>query len=162
MDLERVVKLLELMETHGLDEVEIEQDDIRIKLKKSGGAQMAATPAMATPMQITPVNGATANGAQAPDASVKEPEPKASDTTGITSPMVGTFYRAPTHDAESFVTEGDMVTPETVICIIEAMKVMNEIKAETEGEVVKILVENGESVEYGQPLMVIRKTIPGQ
>jgi len=82
--------------------------------------------------------------------------PESEETVEIASPMVGTFYRAPTPDADPFVNVGDRVAPDQVVCIIEAMKVMNEIKAEAEGEVVRVLVENGESVEYGQPLMVIR------
>ena len=72
--------------------------------------------------------------------------------------MVGTFYRAASPDAEPFINEGDHVTPDQVVCIIEAMKVMNEIKAEMEGEVVSVLIENGESVEFGQPMVTIRRT----
>jgi acetyl-CoA carboxylase biotin carboxyl carrier protein len=75
----------------------------------------------------------------------------------ITSPIVGTFYRSPGPDKPSYVSEGSNVSPETVVCIVEAMKLMNEIQAETSGEIVKIYVENGEPVEYGQPLFGIRK-----
>jgi len=155
MDLEQVVKLLDLMESHGLDEIEIEQGGTRIRLKKAG-TTMAATPMIATPMQVAAMN----NAGQAPPANGAEPAAQktpADDTIEVKSPMVGTFYRAASPDAESFVHEGDKVTPDTVICIIEAMKVMNEIKAEVEGEVIKFLVENGESVEYGQPIMLVRK-----
>lgn len=161
MDLKHVVKLLELMENHGLDEVEVEQGGLRIRLKK-GGAQAVAAPIITAPMPMMPVNqpatpaGATAveaaqNGATQPD-----------NTVEVTSPMVGTFYRSPAPDAESFVSEGDMITADTVVCIIEAMKVMNEIKAEKEGEIVKILIETGESVEYGQPIMIVRKPSSSQ
>jgi acetyl-CoA carboxylase biotin carboxyl carrier protein len=75
----------------------------------------------------------------------------------ITSPIVGTFYRSPGPDKESYVKEGSQVTPETVVCIVEAMKLMNEIQAETTGEIAKIYVENGQPVEFGQPLFGIRK-----
>ena len=75
----------------------------------------------------------------------------------ITSPIVGTFYRSPGPDKEPYVKEGSVVSPETVVCIVEAMKLMNEIEAETSGEVVKVYVENGQPVEYGQPLFGIRK-----
>ena len=155
MDLEQVVKLLDLMESHDLDEVEVEQGGVRIRLKKRGTA-IAATPMIAAPMPITAINnmghGAVANGAEA----VAE-ETVVDDTVEVKSPMVGTLYRAAVPDAESFAHEGDQVTPDTVVCLIEAMKVMNEIRAEVEGEIIKFLVENGESVEYGQPIMLVRK-----
>jgi len=161
MDMRNVVKLVKLMETHGLDEVEVEEGELHIRLKKGGTPNLP--PAVAAPVIVpTPVgapappNGAangTGNGA--PAAPEHAPEAK-SDTVEIPSPMVGTFYRTQTPDAESFVNVGDKVGEDTVICIIEAMKVMNEIKAEVEGEIVSILVENGESVEYGQPIMTVK------
>ncbi len=79
------------------------------------------------------------------------------DLFKITSPIVGTFYRSPGPDKDSYVKEGSIVSPESVVCIVEAMKLMNEIQAETSGEVVKVYVENGQPVEYGQPLFGIRK-----
>jgi acetyl-CoA carboxylase biotin carboxyl carrier protein len=79
------------------------------------------------------------------------------DLFKITSPIVGTFYRSPSPDKDPYIKEGSNVSPETVVCIVEAMKLMNEIQAETSGEVVKIYVENGQPVEYGQPLFGIRK-----
>ena len=162
MDMKPVVKLVKLMEAHSLEEVEVEQGDIHIRLKK-GSSTPVATSVIATPVQIVAaVNGNP--GAAAPshaealaqgkDAAEKE------GTIEVTAPMVGTFYRSSSPDTDHFVSEGDPVEPDTVICIIEAMKVMNEIKAEAEGEVVRFLVENGESVEYGQPIMVIRPTNP--
>ena len=162
MDLRQVVKLLELMESHGLDELEIEQGETRIRLRK-GGTAAITTPVIAAPIQVTP-NGAGAGpnndgAAASADKSVTEKE---DDTFQFTSPMVGTFYRASSPDADPFVSEGDHVTADHVVCIIEAMKVMNEIKADAEGEVVRFLVENGESVEYGQPLVLIRRTKPAQ
>ena len=161
MDLKQVMELLELMESHGLDEVEIEQGDVRIKLRKGGAPQ--AAPVIAAPMPMAPGPAAAAAGAPpagAVPAAAPEAAGPAPDTVEVVSPMVGTFYRTPAPDADPFVSEGESVSADTVICIIEAMKVMNEIKAEADGEVVKILVENGESVEYGQPLMVIRQKNP--
>jgi acetyl-CoA carboxylase biotin carboxyl carrier protein len=104
-----------------------------------------------------PIAAAAANPQAAPAAPDAE---KAAETNlvKITSPMVGTFYRAASPDGDPFINEGDRVTHDQVICIIEAMKVMNEIKAEMEGEVVSILIENGESVEFGQPMVTIRRT----
>jgi acetyl-CoA carboxylase biotin carboxyl carrier protein len=148
MDLQDVLKLLELMEARHLEEIEVEQGDTRIRLRKGG------TPPVVVPI-ATPV--APANGPPPPPASEAEKSPEP-NLVKITSPMVGTFYRAASPDAEPFISEGDHVTPDQVICIIEAMKVMNEIKAEREGDVVSILIENGESVEFGQPMVTIRPT----
>ena len=160
MDTENVVKLIELMEAHGLDEIEVAEGELHIRLKKAGNGPIAA-PIIATPLQMA----AAGNGLAMPQANGHTdtaPEPEKKDTLEITSPMVGTFYRSSSPDADHFVNKGDHVTPDSVICIIEAMKVMNEIKAEAEGEIVSILVENGESVEYGQPIMIIRPPAPSQ
>ncbi|MGD0999953.1 MAG: acetyl-CoA carboxylase biotin carboxyl carrier protein [Candidatus Brocadiia bacterium] len=149
MDLQDVMKLLELMEARHLEEIEVEQGETRIRLRK-GGAPPVVVPIAAAP-------AAAANPQAVPAASDAEKAAEA-NLVKITSPMVGTFYRAASPDAEPFINEGDHVTPDQVICIIEAMKVMNEIKAEREGDVVSILIENGESVEFGQPMVTIRRT----
>lgn len=151
MDLKKVQELLDLMETHGLDEIEVEQDGVRVRLKKAGQPPMIAAYA---PPPAAVAHAPVLTGAPA------APTPAAEDGSlaRITSPMVGTFYRSPSPDADPFVNPGDTVGPDQVVCIIEAMKVMNEIKAEVEGEIVSILVENGESVEYGQPIMTIRRS----
>jgi len=159
MDTENVVKLIELMEAHGLDEIEVAEGEMHIRLKKAG-KMPTATPIIAAHAPVV----AAANGVVVPQANNAEPaqNSKEKDTVEITSPMVGTFYRSSSPDAGPFVSKGDHVTPDSVVCIIEAMKVMNEIKAEAEGEIVSILVENGESVEYGQPIMVVRPTAPSE
>ena len=149
MDLQDVMKLLELMEARHLEEIEVEQGETRIRLRK-GGAPPVVVPIAAAP-------AAAANPQAVPAASEAEKAAEA-NLVKITSPMVGTFYRAASPDADPFISEGDHVTPDQVICIIEAMKVMNEIKAEIEGEVVSVLIENGESVEFGQPMVTIRRT----
>jgi len=154
MDLQEVLKLLDLMESHGLDEIEVEQGGVRIRLKKAGHASVVA-PVIAAPLPPAHSGGNPTAAPAAEKLAAKEEE-----LAQVTSPMVGTFYRAASPDADPFVSEGDRVTPEQVICIIEAMKVINEIKAEVEGEVVSILVENGESVEYGQAMMTIRRAGP--
>jgi acetyl-CoA carboxylase biotin carboxyl carrier protein len=151
MDLQEVLKLLELMEKHGLDEIEVEQGGVRVRLKKGGPAPVTA-PILAAPVPV--MAPAAAPAAPAPE----KPADKDQDLVKITSPMVGTFYRAPSPDADPFVNEGDHVAHDQVVCIIEAMKVMNEIKSEVEGEVVGILVENGESVEFGQPMITVRRS----
>ncbi len=149
MDLQEVLKLLELMENHGLDEVEVEQGGTRIRLKKSSPV-VAPAPVIVQAPHAAPAHAAAP---AAPAAAPAEDK----NIARILSPMVGTFYRAASPDAEPFVNVGDTVNAEQVVCIIEAMKVMNEIKAETDGEVVEVLVENGESVEYGQPLYTVRR-----
>jgi acetyl-CoA carboxylase biotin carboxyl carrier protein len=158
MDLDEVQKLLELMESHGLDEVEIEQGDTRIKLRKGGSSPMPIPTVIAAPLHVAAANGLPE--AAAPQNGAEAAKEEKDDAGKIASPMVGTFYRSPTPDADSFVHVGDHVTADQVVCIIEAMKVMNEIKAEAEGEILSILVESGESVEYGQPLMTIRHSTP--
>jgi len=152
MDLQDVLKLLELMESRHLDEIEVEQGGVRIRLKKG-----SATPAPA-PIVVTPVAAVNPQGNSNAAPAVEKPAPPDSELVKVTSPMVGTFYRAASPDAEPFVNEGDRVAADQVVCIIEAMKVMNEIKAEVEGEVVSILIESGESVEYGQPMLTIRRS----
>jgi len=163
MELEQVVKLLELMKSHGLEEIEIEQGDTRIKIRKGSNTPAGVASVITTPLHVTPINGIIQTAAASPaSVAVDAPAPDDPETFEITSPMVGTFYHSRAPDAEPFVSEGDAVSSDTVICIIEAMKVMNEIKAEHGGEVVQFLVEDGESVEFGQPIMVIRKTEPTQ
>ncbi|MFO8013469.1 MAG: acetyl-CoA carboxylase biotin carboxyl carrier protein [Phycisphaerae bacterium] len=149
VDLETIRRLLDLMSEHGLAELEIEREDMAVRLRKAGAeppALVAALPAAGTPQ--------AAAAAQPPPPG--EAEPAGEDLPTITSPMVGTFYEASSPDADPFVQVGDHVTEDTVVCIIEAMKVFNEIRAETSGTIEKVLVANAEAVEFGQPLFVVR------
>jgi acetyl-CoA carboxylase biotin carboxyl carrier protein len=158
----RVRALLELMREHGLLELEIGPDGQSVRLSKTAGAPIAMP--MAAPMVVAPPAGAAA--AAPPSAAPVAAQgggsaggaAAASRPAGdkFLSPMVGTFYRAPSPEAKPFVMEGDVVKADSVLCIIEAMKVLNEIKAEKAGKVIQILVENGEAVEYDQPLFVIQ------
>ena len=152
-------ELAELFTSHGLTDFEFENEDIRVRLSRSLG-QPAAPPAPAWPAQsaapssaqaATSTEGAAAGPAAKP-AGVKEEELHI-----ITAPIVGTFYRASSPNADPFVKAGSHVESATVVCIIEAMKLMNEIQAETTGTVEKIYVENGQPVEFGQPLFGIKK-----
>ena len=153
MDLDKIQELLKLMESHGLEEIEIEDNDYRVRLKKEtqGVAvtmpQMAALPAHAA--AAAPAAGATPSGDDLADSS---------DHFIITSPIVGSFYRAPTPDAEPFVEVGDPVDTDKVVCIVEAMKVMNEVKAEAPGVIEQVLIESGKPVEYGQPLFRVARS----
>lgn len=152
-DIEEIRDLADLFEERGLTEFEFENANIRVRL-----AKMTAAPVMQAPQPIAyaapaaaPTAAATAPAESAPAAA------PASDLHKITSPIVGTFYRSPGPDKDAYVSEGSKVSPETVVCIVEAMKLMNEIQAETSGEIVEIYVENGQPVEFGQPLFGIKK-----
>lgn len=150
MDLDEINRLIELMNKNDLLEVELVEDAKKIRLKKKYDGGMRVMPAMA-PMAAVP---APVAGQAAPAAPAAAAHP--AGTIAIKSPMVGTFYRAANPEAPSYVEEGDAVNKETTVCMIEAMKVFNEIKAEMEGTIAAILVENGQSVEYGQPLFLVK------
>ena len=156
MDLKDIKSIIDLMRKNGLSEFELERQDFKIKLKRgvTGPVLPVAeeAPTATYPLPLPPVAGALTSG-PAPTPAV--PAPTLSE---IKSPMIGTFYRAPSPDAADYVEIGTEVTPDTVVCLIEAMKVMNEIKAEVKGVVTHILVENAKPVEFGQPLFRIRPT----
>jgi len=139
-DLNRLEEIVQLMKEHDLSEVDLAQGDQKLRLQRSGVAYAAPVPN--APLATSPLPTSTV------------PEENANIVT-INSPMVGTFYSRPNPDAESFVKVGDHVGPETVICIIEAMKVFNEIPADVSGRVVAILLDNEEAVDYNRPLYKI-------
>lgn len=156
LDVDTLKSLIKLMADNGLHELELEDEGKRIHLRRgeershSGHAPlMAHAPAPSFSMpHVAPAPAAAAGG--------KGGEALPPGVKVIKSPMVGTFYRSPSPDASSFVETGDKVQEDTVLCIIEAMKVMNEIKAEVKGEIVKCLAANGEAVEYGEPLFHVK------
>lgn len=141
--------LANLVDDHGLTEFEFENENIRVRISKMTAPLVQAVQPVAA--SVAPAAASTAPGEAAPSA-----EP-ASDLYKITSPIVGTYYSAPGPDKDAYVSIGSRVTPDDVVCIVEAMKLMNEIQAEATGEVVEIYVENGQPVEYGQPLFGIKK-----
>ncbi|MGA8873121.1 MAG: acetyl-CoA carboxylase biotin carboxyl carrier protein [Candidatus Acidiferrales bacterium] len=153
VDLVEVKRLLAFMEENGLEEFEYERRGVHIRLKKasaaSGAPAVAAAPPVAAPVALDASAAAPARD------SAKPPGP-AADVHLIKSPIVGTYYSAPSPEAGPFVTVGARVESGQVLCIIEAMKLMNEIESDVAGEVVQILVENGHPVEYGEPLFGIR------
>ena len=158
-DLQKIKKLIEIMKQNELLEVEIKHGDDKIFLKRCQ-AQPALGPVVtATPM-IKPESGAAPAGSEGIEALSRPPAPQSApgpeDLVEIKSPIVGTFYATPSPDSEHYVELGSTVKPQTVVCIIEAMKVMNEIKAETGGTIVEILVTNGQAVEYGQVLFKVK------
>lgn len=154
-ELKKVRELIGLMKENDLIEIEISDGDKKIHLKRpqQQAGQMVSSPLLpVTP--AAPAAPATASEPQKP-----KPETAGQEEAGlleIKSPIVGTFYAAPNPDAPPYVNVGDKVKPDTVVCIVEAMKVMNEIKAETAGTIVEVLVKDGQSVEYGQPLFKVR------
>jgi acetyl-CoA carboxylase biotin carboxyl carrier protein len=176
MKVKEIKALIELVSEKGFAEFEIEKKGFRLRVRRFSDA---ALPVSTGPLIISsPISGAAelpprreqrvvevelrpavqpAQVESAPAAAENQPAAQPEQLHTIKSPIVGTFYRSPSPTAESFVKIGDNVEPDTVVCIIEAMKLMNEIQAEVSGEVVKVLVENGQPVEYGQPLFSIRK-----
>jgi acetyl-CoA carboxylase biotin carboxyl carrier protein len=151
--MEELRELIDLLRENGLAELELENEGFRVRLRRESAAPEPASHAAAPPPAPAPASPtAPAHpGTQATTAAAKD-----QDLHIISSPIVGTFYRSPSPTADAFVKIGSNVEPESVVCIIEAMKLMNEIQAEATGEVVKIYVENGQPVEYGQPLFGIR------
>ena len=165
MDIKDIRKIIELMKMNDLSEFELEDEGFRIAIRRRNGleshviAAPAPAPVHAHPVIVAPPPQAaapalTANDTAPGDAVATEPEPEPGGER-ITSPMVGTFYRSPSPDVDPFVSVGSEVEEGSVVCIIEAMKVMNEIKAETRGIVRSILVENAAPVQFGQPLFAV-------
>ena len=148
MEFEKIRSLVSLMGEFNLSEVKIEMEGCNLCLRRNCAPEVAAVPVAALPAMAAPAAAPATAPAAAP-----APAPAPAET--IDSPLVGTLYRAPGPEEKPFVQIGDRVTPDTVVCIIEAMKVMNDIKAEKSGVIKEILVENGQPVEFGQPLFVI-------
>lgn len=159
MDLKDIKAIIDLMKRSDLSEFEIEDAKFKLRIRRdtqSGGASrnsFAVSPLSIEQASIAPIAiPATPVAPSAPTTSAEDV-----NVTVIKSPMVGTFYRSPSPDSPSFVNNGSKVTEKTAVCIIEAMKVMNEIHAEVSGTIIEILAENGQAVEYGQPLFKVRK-----
>ena len=150
MNIKEIKEMIQLMNENGLSEIEMEKDGLKIRLRKGPGGRVESS-------IVESAGTPSAPGAAAAPAGGKAPPPAASASAraSIKSPMVGTFYAAPAPDAAPFVQVGSTVEVGQVICIIEAMKLMNEIKSEVRGKIAEILVHNGDPVEFGQPLFVI-------
>ena len=151
MDLQKVKELIDLMVANDLVELEIEDGHNKILLKRPQPDKHIVTHLPATHL---PAVAPTATQEKTEDQTTQQQEDE--NLVEITSPIVGTFYASPGPDSEHFVTVGSQVGPDTVVCIVEAMKVMNEIKAETSGTIVKILCKAGQAVEYGQALFKVK------
>lgn len=166
MDLKLIKKILDLIAESDVNEVSLEEGDFKIKVKKKDTAQQITyTQPVGGHQQVPPQPAAPA---QQPDASSPQAQPSGADETieeeesqpageTVTSPIVGTYYEAPDPDSDPFIKAGDKISKGQTLCIVEAMKIMNEIEAEFSGTLQKILVENGQPVEYEQPLFIIKK-----
>jgi len=160
MDIRKVKKLIELLEESNIGEIEIKEGEESVRISRHGN-QPAAPLAYAAPAPVAPVapvapaSAPAAAPAEAPAAEAAAPAAAPVADNAVLSPMVGTFYRAPSPDAPSFVEVGQTVRVGDVLCIVEAMKMMNQIEADRAGTVTAIHVENGEAVEFDQPLISI-------
>ncbi len=159
MELKDIKAIIDLMKKNDLSVFEMEKDGFKLKLQKGAGEQTVFVSPPAFPQMIPapmglPAAGGSSAGGAAPAPAAGGSAPAASKE--IISPMVGTFYRAASPESPSFIEVGKEVNPETVVCIIEAMKVMNEIKAEVSGVITEVVAENGKPVQFGQPLFKVR------
>ncbi len=148
MDLKALKALLRLLEQTDLEELELEEEGKRIRLRRFGGGRVVLSGPRSP---LAPPTSSTVAPKPRPEAAAEE----TLSLIPIEAPMVGTFYRAPAPDAPPYVREGDLIQKGTVLCIIEAMKLMNEIESEVRGRIAKVLVENGQAVEFGQPLFLV-------
>jgi len=151
LDLKVIKQVVDLMKRSELSEFELEEDGFKLRLSRKNGDGPTQIIHAAPAPQAFSTQGAAVPTPDAASAPVEE-----KGVTAIKSPMVGTFYRAPSPDSPTFVEVGAKVSEDTIVCIIEAMKVMNEIQAEIGGTITEVLVENGEAVEYGQPLFKVK------
>lgn len=160
LKVQEIRELIKLVDQSNIDEFVFEQDGSKIKMKKNTVETVAVSVQPA--VQAAPVSAPKPPAAAVKQDVIKE-EPKAAVSEAdaanlhkITSPMVGTFYSSPSPDSESYVKSGSKVSKDSIVCIVEAMKLFNEIEAEINGEIVEVLVNNGQLVEYGQPLFLVK------
>ncbi|MBK3494032.1 acetyl-CoA carboxylase biotin carboxyl carrier protein [Viridibacillus sp. YIM B01967] len=161
LKIQEIREIIKLVDSSSIDEFVYEVDNSKIKLKKQSGVTVVteAPVVKAAPVVVAPVAAPEA-AAPAPaveKATAEAPVAVDSSLHKITSPMVGTFYQSPNPESPAFVKVGDKVGEESVVCIVEAMKLFNEIEAEVNGEIVEILVKDGDLVEYGQPLFLVKE-----
>lgn len=156
--LNEIKELIKLIDQSTVQEVEIENEGTRLLIRKPGKTEVVTVQAAAPVVQaVQPAAVAAVSAVPAPAAPAAAPAAAAQDNLHkIVSPMVGTFYSAPSPEAGPYVQKGSRVSDKSVVCILEAMKLMNEIEAEVRGEIVEVLVENGQLVEFGQPLFLVK------
>jgi acetyl-CoA carboxylase biotin carboxyl carrier protein len=152
MDIRKIKKLIELLEESGIAEIEIKEGEEAVRISRLPAGGVAAHPL--PQVSVPPAPGAVAASAALPAAESTAPKPKPNEHV-ITAPMVGTFYASPSPGAKPFVEIGDEIKVGQVLCIIEAMKMMNQIEADRAGRIASIMARNGDPVEFGQPLFVV-------
>jgi len=152
VDLKDIKAIIDLMKKNSVSEFELEKQEFKIRLKRG----VAGSPPVGQYEEAQQVSYVTATAALPSPAVAGVVTPEASNDSEIKSPMIGTFYQSPSPESGSYVEVGAEVNPDTVVCIIEAMKVMNEIKAEVKGVITQVLVDNAKPVEFGQPLFKVR------
>ena len=163
MDLKQIKQIIDLMKRSELTEFAVEEEGFKLKIRRGAnglpivGTSRASNPPFPSTESATPV-APTVPATALPNPGAAAAETADADTLFIKSPMVGTFYQAPSPESKAFAEVGQKVTETSVVCIIEAMKIMNEIQAEAKGTIVEILVENGQPVEYGQKLFKLKKS----
>ena len=155
MDFKKIKKLVSLVETSDISSLSVEEDNLKVEIKRENNATIIQQPIQAAPSQSIQQPAIQTQNA-APSAEPSE-APTSSDLTEIKSPMVGTFYASPNPESPVFVSIGSSIQKGDVICIVEAMKLFNEIESDFSGTIEKICVENGDAVEFGQPLFLVRK-----
>jgi acetyl-CoA carboxylase biotin carboxyl carrier protein len=160
MDFDEIKQILDMVREHELTEFELERDNFKLRIRKNASGHWTATMPPVSHVNYAPVMTAPVPMPAAPPAAppVLTPADEEVDIAVLKSPIVGTFYRAPEPDAKPFAEVGDTVRKGQVLCIIEAMKLMNEINSDVDGEVVKVYVENGQPVQYGERLFAIKPT----
>ncbi|SMG27912.1 acetyl-CoA carboxylase biotin carboxyl carrier protein [Paenibacillus aquistagni] len=156
-----IKELIKLLDQTSVHELEVENEGFRLSIRKPGKTEVVAVQAsQPAPVYSVPQAVPAVQATPAPAAAETVAAPAKEDSDAglhqIVSPMVGTFYSAPSPDSPSYVQVGDKVNEKSIVCILEAMKLMNELEAEVKGEIVKVLVENGQLVEYGQPLFLVK------
>jgi len=158
MDLDEIKQILEMMREHELTEFELERDNFKLRLQKQGGGHWVATGPQAPQVPAAPAQHEGAGAAAAPPTAppILTPADDEVELAVVKSPIVGTFYRSAEPGAKPYAEVGDTVKKGQVLCIIEAMKLMNEINAEVDGEVVKVYVENGKPVQFGDRLFAVK------
>lgn len=157
MDFKQIQELVKMVNKSNISELSIEQDKFKITIKQKDNEtqQVFTVPAVAAPVQQAAPVAHVAQSAASAETAAKPTEAKADNLVTVKSPMIGTFYRSPGPDKPSFVNVGDEVTVGKVVCIIEAMKLFNEIESEVSGKIVKVLVDDASPVEYDQPLFLV-------
>ncbi|WP_457618389.1 acetyl-CoA carboxylase biotin carboxyl carrier protein [Lutibacter sp.] len=153
MDLKEIQNLIKFVAKSGASEVKLEMEDIKITIKT--GSEKSETTTIVQQAPIAPQVAVTATSVETPKVEATATVDESSKYIEITSPIIGTFYRRPSPDKPVFVEVGDTVNPESIVCIVEAMKLFNEIESEVSGKIVKVLVEDGTPVEFGQPLYLV-------